>query len=214
MTEIIDDHYSDKDFSFFIRVFDKIVESKASLDFNIDHWAPTFLSLVAMKGSQQLLDHFLRKGAKINFIGDMLAHENEAVLGTNYPEIERYSTCLDFLQLKFSDALTVNYNYIATTHEENAISRQDVDSQELVSIKKREYCDLVEQLHYLRDLVRTASLIDYAKSVGGNTYAELTSAWRSLSRLSSTIAESISTGSSNLPGECTRGDDNVRQCSI
>ena len=96
LTEIIDYYYSDKDFSFYVKVFDKIIDSKVSLDFNIDHWAPTFLSLVVMKASRQLFDYFLRKGANINFIGDSYAFEPEEIIKheTEEIDIERYATCL------------------------------------------------------------------------------------------------------------------------
>ena len=176
LTEIIDYHYSDNNFSFYVKVFDKIVDSKVSLDFNIDHWAPTFLSLVVMKASRQLFDYFLRKGANINFIGDSYAFETAETIKQETEElgIARYSTCLDFAELKLADDLTVHYNYSVPDTKEYFTSWQDFDDKEEITITKRDYYYLVEQSQYLHDLIHTDKLVDHIKSLGGKTYKQMT----------------------------------------
>ncbi len=176
LTEIIDYYYSDKDFSFYVKVFDKIIDSKVSLDFNIDHWAPTFLSLVVMKASRQLFDYFLRKGANINFIGDSYAFEPEEIIKheTEEIDIERYATCLDFAEFKLADDLTVHYNYSVPDTTDQIKSWQHIDDEEEITIKKQDYYYLVEQSQYLHNLIHTDRLVDHIKSLGGKTYKQLT----------------------------------------
>jgi hypothetical protein len=175
LTEIIDFHYSDKDLGFYVKVFDKIIDSKVSLDFNVDHWAPTFLSLVVMKSSRQLFDYFLRKGANINFIGDSYAFETEETIKRETEEIgiERYSTCLDFAKLKLADNLTVDYNYSVPDTKGQITPWQDIDHKEEITITKRDYYYLVEQSQYLHNLIHTDRLVDHIKSLGGKTYKQL-----------------------------------------
>ncbi len=175
LTEILNSHYSDKDFSFYIKIFDKIIDSKVSLDFNVDHWAPTFLSLAVMKASRQLFDYFLRKGADINFIGDRYAFETEETIKREIDELEqeRYSTCLDFAELKLADSLTVDYNYTVPDTKEYITSWQDIDGKEEITINNQEYYYLVEQSQYLHDLIHTDRLVDHIKSLGGKTYEQL-----------------------------------------
>ena len=175
LTEIVDYHYSDKYFSFYVKVFDKILYSKVSLDFNINNWAPTFLSLVIMKASPSLFDYFLRKAANINFIGDKYAFETEEIIKQETEEMgmQRYATCLDFAEQKLADKLTVDYNYAVPELSEQTISWRDINPTEEITIKKQEYYNLVEQSHYLHDLIQTEKLVDHIKSLGGKTYKQL-----------------------------------------
>lgn len=165
---IVSDYYSDKQFVFFVKVFDAIIDSKVSLDFNIDHWAPTFLSLVVTKASRQLFDYFLRKGANINFIGDTYTYD-----AADTPNEERYATCLDFAELKLADSLTVDYNYSVPDTKEYNTSWQDIHDKEEITINKRDYYYLIEQSQYLHDLIHTDRLVDHIKSLGGKRYVQL-----------------------------------------
>lgn len=175
LTQILDIYYSEKKFNFFIKVFDKIIDSKVSLDFNIEHWAPTFLSLAVHKSSQQLFDYFLRKGANVNFISDSYAYETEEIIKSETIafENERYSTCLDFAELKLADMLTVDYNYSVLDADEAINHWSDMDSKEEITIRKRDFYYLVEQSQYLKDLIHSVRLVDYIKSIGGKKYEEL-----------------------------------------
>jgi hypothetical protein len=177
LTEILENFYFEKYFSFFIKVFDKIIESKVSLNFNIDHWAPSFISLVAQKGSIQLFDYFLRRGADINFIADTYAFDEEDIndsisfsLGS-----ERYATCLDSIQLKYSDDLTVHYNFPVPEESEKTIPWYEIDENEEINIKSRYYFCLVEQAQYLRDLIHTNRMIGHIKELGGRNYSQIVS---------------------------------------
>jgi hypothetical protein len=177
LVEIIQNHYRERDFGYFIKVLDKIVDSKVSLDFNIDHWAPTFLSLTITKSSLQLFNYFIRKGAKINFIGDRYAFSSADIVKYETEELGniRYSTCLDFAELKLSDDFTVHYNYAVPETNEHFKSWQDFDLKEEITISKRNYFYLIEQSQYLHDLIHTQRLINHIKSLGGKTYDQLMS---------------------------------------
>lgn len=175
LTEILDDHYSEKNFSFFIKVFDKIIDTKISLDFSIDHWAPTLLSLVAHKASRQLFDYFLRKGATLNFIGDRYAFETEETIKREVGAdlTYRFSTCLDYALLKLGDTLTVYYSYSVPETKEYVTSWQDINENEEITIKKQDYYYLIEQSQYLHDLIHTDRLVDHIKLLGGKTYVQM-----------------------------------------
>ncbi len=157
LSEIVENNYSDKHFGHYIKIFDQIIESKVSLNFNIDHYAPTLLSLVVYVPSRLLFDYFLKKGANINFIGDNYAFENEVEEG----KADRYSTCLDFAELKLSDTLTVDYNYSVPKTKEYVTSWQDIREEEEITVKKQEYYYLIEQAQYLNDLIKTDRLVDH-----------------------------------------------------
>ncbi|MBK7147597.1 MAG: hypothetical protein IPH78_01945 [Bacteroidetes bacterium] len=176
LTEIIDYHYTDKEFHFYVNVFDKIIDSKVSLDFNIDLPAPTLLSLVVLKGSRKLFDYFLRKGANLNFIGDTYAFmpEESTQPDIEEPDTERYSTCLDFAEHRLADDLVVNYRSLVIDIKEYITNWQGIDDKEEITVKKRDYYCLLEQSEYLRDLIRYGRLVEHIKSLGGKTYSQLT----------------------------------------
>lgn len=175
LTELLDNYYSEDKFSFFVKVFNKIIDSrKISLNFNIEHWAPTFLSLVVNKCSKQLFIYFCDKGADINFIGDYYAFETEETIEQELKNSEtRYVTCLDFAHLKLSDLLTVDYNYSAPNKDKNINHWSDIDENEMITISKQEFYYLIEQSQYLHDIIHLSRLIDYIKTVGGKTYEDL-----------------------------------------
>lgn len=175
LTEIVGYYYSDADFSFFVSVFNTILKSKVSLNFCIDHWAPSFLSLVVNNASIQLFDYFIKKGADINFIADEYAFESEETIQRETGEIgnARYSTCLDFAELTLADLLTIDYNYYVPKTTEQLQTWQEVDDAEQITISKRGHLYLLEQSHYLHDLIHTHRLVNHIKSLGGKTYKEL-----------------------------------------
>lgn len=176
LVEIMDNHYSNKDFSSFKKVFDSIIDSKVNLDFNIDHWAPTFLSLVILRcPGIELFNYFLKKGASINFIGDSLAFEEGENLEfeKKYAAQAQFMTCLDFTQFKLDDLLTVDYHF-GTPPEDFQDYWSGIEDNEEITISKQEYLNLLEQSRYLNDLISTDRLLDHIKSLGGKTYVELT----------------------------------------
>ena len=171
ITEILDDFYQKSDFSFFVKVFDEILKTKTSLDFAIDHWAPSFLSLAVHKCSKKLFMYFLSKGANINFIADsfLFLDENEKDCED---ELLRYDTCLDFADLKLGDKLSVDYNFSAPDIDIDEL-KQNESSKEIVSISKDHYFNLLEQSIYLQDIVHLDRVRDYMISSGAKTYEEL-----------------------------------------
>ncbi|MEI6140575.1 MAG: hypothetical protein WCP85_15005 [Mariniphaga sp.] len=175
IVQILDDQYSDDYFGFYVKVFDKIIEGKVSLDFNIDHWATTLLSLTVHLVSRQLFDYFLRKGASLNFIGDTYAFESEESIQREVGSSlsMRYETCLDFAENKLADALTTDYNYHVPEKEKDITHWADVGSKEEITINKQDYYYLLEQAKYLRDLIHTDRLVDHIKTLGGKTYRQL-----------------------------------------
>jgi len=174
LEEIVSCCYSDKDIDFIIMVLDKIIDNNVSLDFSIDHYAPTFLSLSVYKVSKKLFDYLLQKGATINFIGDNCASETEEYIkkeiGDNLHL--RYDTCLDFAEMVLADTLSTDYNYHVPDKTED-ITWHQIDNKELITVKKKDYYYLLEQSQYLHDLIHTDNLVYYIKSLGGKTYQEL-----------------------------------------
>lgn len=176
LVEILADYYNRDYFSFYKKVFDEIIGSKLNLNFNIDHWAPTFLSLaVLVSPTFDLFDYFVRKGAFINFIGDCYAFEYEETIKQEVEEmeLERYSTCLDFINLKLADLFVVNYNFSPPSQENLKKSFSEKEKMKKIIIGTDEYHDLLEQSEYLWDLIYTDNLKDHIVSSGGKTYEEL-----------------------------------------
>lgn len=174
LVEIVDNYFDDDDFSFFKQVLDKIIESKVSLNFCIDHWAPTFLCLAINEFSQQLFDYLLRYGAKLNYVGDKYFNESEETIKREVESASmRYWTCLDFAGLKLADMLTVDFQFAEMSWDKV----KDIDPEEEpvgnITISKREYINLLEQSKYLHDLIKLDGLVDHIKSLGGKTYEEL-----------------------------------------
>lgn len=176
LVDIIDYHYNRKQFSKFKKAFDLIIDAKLNLNFNIDHWAPTFLSLVVLREpSFQLFEYFLKKGADLNFIGDTLAFEEGESFEFEKKHLlwGRFQTCVDFTQIKLNDLLTVDYNYDVPDKKIDADWRDVSDEDGNITISKREYLYLHNQSEYLFDLINTDKLFEFMKSIGGKTYEEL-----------------------------------------
>ncbi|MCB0462464.1 MAG: hypothetical protein R2816_01165 [Flavobacteriaceae bacterium] len=176
LVDIIDFHYDRKFQSDFKKAFDLIIGSKLNLNFNIEHWAPTFLSLVILRTpSIELFEYFVSKGADINFIGDTLAFEEEENLKYEKKHLlfGQYQTCLDFAQIKLDDLLTVDYNYDVPDKKIDNDWREVLDEDGEVKLGIREYLYLHEQSEYLYDLVKTDKLKDHIIYIGGKTYDEL-----------------------------------------
>ncbi|MAN60210.1 MAG: hypothetical protein CMC08_10280, partial [Flavobacteriaceae bacterium] len=158
----------------FKKAFDLIIGSKLNLNFNIEHWAPTFLSLVILRApSKQLFEYFLKKGADINFIGDTLAFEEGESLEFEKKHLlyGQYQTCVDFAQIKLNDLLTTDYNYDVPDKKIEG-HHTEVENGE-ITISKMEYLYLHEQSEYLFDLINTDKLLDHIKNSGGKTYEDL-----------------------------------------
>ena len=175
LVDIMDYYYDHNHFSEFQNAFDLIIGDKLNPNFNIDHWAPSFLSLVVLRWPViELFDYFIKKGANVNFISDTLAFEKAEDLEFEEKHLlfGQYQTVLDFAQIKLDDKLSCDYNY-GLPESEPEQSCNEVNNNETVTINKAEYLELQEQSWYLKDLVHTSNLIDYLKTIGGKTFEEL-----------------------------------------
>jgi hypothetical protein len=173
LTNIMDYHYTIDEYSFFNQILNIIIDSKVNLNFNIDHWAPTLLSLVIDKApSVQLFNYFIKKGAELNFIGDSFYNMSLEEIEFENKYSERYMTCLDFAHLKLNDLLTVDYNFIPAKIPKN-IDLRAIDNEEIITISKSEYFNLIEQSQYLNELINMDKIVDHIKSLNGKTYNEL-----------------------------------------
>lgn len=174
LVDIIDFHYDRNLFSKFKKAFDLIIGAKLNLNFNIDHWASTFLSLVVLRApSFQLFEYFLKKGADINFIGDTLFFEEGESLEFEKKHLlyGQFQTCVDFTQIKLNDLLTTDYNFDVPGKRSEGDWRDT--THENITISKSEYLYLYEQSEFLFDIINTDRLFDHMKRIGGKTYEEL-----------------------------------------
>lgn len=175
LVDLITYHYDRELFSDFKKAFDLIIGSKLNLNFNIEQWAPTFLSLiVSVSPERKLFDYFIKKGANINYIGDSYAFEDEETIKREVEyDSQRYFTCLDFVELKLADLIVVDYNYCPPTREELEKSHKNQGNNKNITISASEYHHLLEQSQYLWDLIYTNKIKDHIISSGGKTYSEL-----------------------------------------
>jgi len=174
LVEIIDYYYHRDKFSEYKKVFDIIIGSKLNLNFNIDHWAPSFLSLVVLRTPyMQLFDYFVQKGADINFIGDSYFFDDAETIKKEVKlQSERYMTCLDFAENKLADIFVIDYNYHIPKKEIEG-HWTDYKDEDTMTLTKSEYLYLHEQSEFLFDLIQTDKLTDHIKKCGGKTYTEL-----------------------------------------
>ena len=171
LCEVVEEYYTESHFLFFRKVIDKVSSALPSLDFSIDHWAPTFLTLAVHVNSQMLFDHLIEKGANINFIGDNYFGETAEVIQSEVDEMHlpRYETCYDFAVLKKADMLTVEYQF-----KQMSLAGVDINSiGEEVTISKEDYISLVNQSQYLKDLIQLDKLVGHIKALGGKRYIDL-----------------------------------------
>jgi hypothetical protein len=174
LTQIIAYHYDEKDFDFFRKVLDVIIGDDLNLNFHIEHWAPTFLSLAVHVVSRNLFDYLLSKGADINFIGDPYAFEDDEYIRTELKiEDRRYSTCLDFAQMKLSEMMSSDYHYQRPDWTGIDAPWAEIDPSEEITVSKRFYAYLVEQSQYLFELIHLNVLIGHIKRSGGKNFSEI-----------------------------------------
>ena len=147
LTQIIAFQYDDKDFDFFSKIMDVIIDGGISLDFNTEHWAPTFLSLAVHVVSKNLFDYLLSKGANINFIGDPYASEDDDYVRTELKlEDRRFATCLDFAKLKLHDMMVADYHYQRPDWTGIEASWTEIDPSEEMTVSKRYWAYLTESM--------------------------------------------------------------------
>lgn len=170
LVTIIEDYYNHNFFSKFKKIFNLLIGDKLNLNFNINSYAPTLLSLVIQKApSYQLFEFFINKGADLNFIGDTFAFEDEESLKfeiENY-SATRYQTCLDFANQKSADLLGNDFGFDVPNNK--SLNMKDDN----ITLTKSEYLYLYNQSQYLFDVVNTERLIGFIKQIGAKTFEEL-----------------------------------------
>ena len=104
LVKIIEGCYNDKYYKGYKYIFNVFIYDNVSFNFSVDDWVPNFLSLIIDKAPYKNLFHyFIRKGADINYVGDLFANDEdtyEELKKTHNCPILRYETCLDFVQKK------------------------------------------------------------------------------------------------------------------
>lgn len=175
LVEILIYHYEDREFSFFKKVFDLLLTSKINLNFSIEHWAPTILSQAIDKASTQLFEYFLKKGATLNYVSDTYLFETIETIKTETEEFgfQRYMTCLDFAERKFAEMISIDYHYAVPKPKDKIENIDNIQEDEFLTVRKKEYYYLIEQSQYLHDLVHTDRLITTIKNQGGKLYSEI-----------------------------------------
>lgn len=163
---LIDGHYHHHYFVYFKTLLDIILHQRINLNFSIDHWAPTFLSLAIEKASRPLFDYLVGKGAQINFIGDRNLFDADPNLEDGS---ERYWTALDYATIKVADMMSIDYNYAVPESLCDCLE----ESNEQIVISKALYCDLLEQAVYLQKLIRIDNIADHIASIGGKHFHDL-----------------------------------------
>lgn len=174
LLELIVDCYFTRQYQLkFKRAFDLLIGSDLDLNFNVDSWGASFLSLVILRiPSIPVFDYFLGKGAVVNFIGDNRAFEDGKFLKEEDLN-GRYETCLDFIELRLADLLLIDYSYTVPEKKINGYYTDSKIKGEKITITKEEYLYLHEQSEYLHTLIETGKLKDHIVRLGGKTYREL-----------------------------------------
>lgn len=175
LTDIIDDFYSENEYLFFTKIFDQIIDSKLDLNFQIDHFAPTFLTLVILNApSIELFDYFVNKGADINYVGDTFAFytEKEIEEEKELQLFPQYQTCLDFIEICIED-LEMYINMPALTQEVEELLKD----KETITIKgnasQNNDSEFYKEPNYTEDLAKTEELKEHIIKLGGKRYEEL-----------------------------------------
>lgn len=174
LVDIIDFHR--KLHSKFINAFDLIIDDKLNLNFNIEHWAPTFLSLIVLRTpSIEIFKYFIDKGASVNFIADTLAFEEEENLNYENDNLlfRRFQTCLDFTQIQLDNLLGIDYNYDIPDNKVDSNLTNLYDQKKEITLDVNDYLYLYEQSEYLHHLVSISKLKDFIIQIGGKTYKQL-----------------------------------------
>lgn len=166
--------YDDKEFPFFLKVFDLVIGEGLDLNFNVEHWAPSLLCLSVHLVSRDLFDYLRSKGADVNFVCDKYAFEDEDYVKNELKVTdERYTTCLEFAEMKLEGLFTTEYHYQRPDWSGVDAPWAEVPSEEEITVSKRYYAYLVEQSQYLHDLIHLNQLVEHIRRIGGKTARQL-----------------------------------------
>ena len=172
LVKIIEGCYNDKDYKVYKHIFYPFIFDNVSFNFSVDDWVPNFLSLLIDKAPYKNLFHFfIRKGADINYVGDLFANDEdtyEELKKTHDCPVLRYETCLDFVQKKLDYLMSDDCVY-----GEGETSNVVKDENDKIISYTITFKDVSEQDEYHSDLIKTIRLKDFIISLGGKTYEEL-----------------------------------------
>lgn len=174
LVKIIEGCYNDKDYKVYKHIFYPFIYDNVSFNFSVDDYVPNFLSLLIDKAPYKNLFHFfIRKGADINYVGDL--YENDEYTYEKLQEsyevpISRFETCLDFVQKKLDYLMSEDCVY-----GEGETSNVVKDENDRIISATFTFKDVSEQDEYHSDLIKTIRLKDFIISLGGKTYEELES---------------------------------------
>ena len=157
LISILDENYNHKNFNFFKKVFDTIIESKIDLNFNIENdYAENILSLVVLNAPHiEVFDYFIEKGAKLNFY--------------NKTNDDEKQTCLDFAEMKFyEDVSDSELNYFTDIDPNFATILNDK-----ICIDRSDYSELLKKSKLLKDIYDTYKIINHIIAIGGKRYSEI-----------------------------------------
>lgn len=170
LVRIIDELYFKDNYRHLRGIINTIIHPKLNLNFDLDHDAPTLLSLVILRApSKEIFDYFVRRGAAINYVGDRFAHytQDEIQKEINSEE-ERYQTCLDYANEYNRELHSIYYNFVPA--KESELEQISILEAKNITISKSDYENLLEQSNYLSKLISVDSLVDHIKALGGKTF--------------------------------------------
>ena len=171
--EIMNRFYTHEHFKEFKEIFDKILKDPINLNFNVNHRAVTFLSLVICKAPYlKLVNYFIKKGACINFTGDVLAFvsKKHVEFAKMHLDGNRYQTCLDFAEAELDNLISKDISFNFKNPGPKFVCEDPVTNSSRMLIDTSEYAELYAQKQYLSRIILTRRICDYLKALGARNY--------------------------------------------
>jgi len=171
--------YKDKEYAFFRKLLKLFTDDKVNLNFSTDDYYCTLLSLAISMPSKILFNLFLEHGAKINFVGDKFAFENEESIKKELESgTERYFTCMDFANEIWGDYFILFHHWRPDIDKYSSEQSIAIDDKEMVTLPLRELVYYMEQANELHDIIITGEIIDELERNGAKRYDTMTAAER------------------------------------
>src|ERR1035437_4806691 len=172
LVEIVDGYFTDNKFPFFKKVFDKVIDKKLNLNYNIDLWAPSILCLSISKFSKQLFVYLIENHASINYVADRFAFEDQETIDSEAEAFGRYFTCLDFAESQWDDLITIDFLFPKADFDK-MINLTKMDNDPKIKVSRAHYRNLLRQSKYLHNMIELDRIIDKIKSLDGKTADKL-----------------------------------------
>ena len=171
--EIMNRFYQHNLFDEFIQIFNMILREPINLNFNVNHRAVSFLSLVVCKAPYlKLVNYFIKKGACINFTGDVLAFvsKKNVEFAKMHLDGNRYQTCLDFAETELDNLISKDVSFNFKMSGPKFVCEDPTNESSRMLIDTSEYSELYAQKQYLCRIILTRRIIDYLKALGARNY--------------------------------------------